>query len=220
MQEGIIGYQNKQHPSFVGVFSSSPTPLVSYFMQVETNKLFWSTSWPLSSLHTGEHLYSINGWNQRMAWSISEWGHMLQSTHTSMGWWPLSHAHTHIYTLTHSCQMQLKWLLNSSSVTNTLRNHCPALSCCRSVQLKCEASSVCLPGKTFSTFVVLSKVWSCIRKGTPSTLKIRWRCRLLTCKSSNLSQQRIAARTEMEKWISITSEFIIFLLLAWKNRLR
>lgn len=75
--------------------------------------------------------------------------------------------------------------LSSSSATNTLRNHCPALSCCRSVQLKCEASSVCLPGKTFSTFVVLSKVWSCIRKGTPSTLKIRWRCRLLTCKSSN-----------------------------------
>lgn len=52
----------------------------------------------------------------------------------------------------------------------TLRNHRPALSCCRSVQLKNAASSICLSGKMFSTSVVLRRVRSCIRNGMPSTL--------------------------------------------------
>lgn len=54
-----------------------------------------------------------------------------------------------------------------------MRNQRPALSCCRSVQLKLEASSTCLSGKTLATSVVLCRVRSRIRKGTPSTLRRR-----------------------------------------------
>lgn len=58
---------------------------------------------------------------------------------------------------------------------STSKNHWPAFRERISVQLKKEASSYCLAGKILRTSVVRLKVWSRIRKGTPSTLEeITW----------------------------------------------
>lgn len=52
--------------------------------------------------------------------------------------------------------------------SHTLRNHSPAFSLSRSVQLNLEACSEASSGNSCSTFVVLRRVLSCRRKGTPS----------------------------------------------------
>lgn len=54
---------------------------------------------------------------------------------------------------------------------STSKNHWPALRERISVQLKKEASSYCLAGNTLVTSVVRLRVWSRMRKGTPSTLE-------------------------------------------------
>lgn len=56
-------------------------------------------------------------------------------------------------------------------MAHTFRNHWPAFSELKSVQLKSEASSYCLSGNTRLTFVVLLRVRSLMRNGTPSRLQ-------------------------------------------------
>lgn len=54
--------------------------------------------------------------------------------------------------------------------SQTFRNHWPALSLCRTVQLSMEAGLRASSGNSSSTLVVRRKVASCMRKGTPSRL--------------------------------------------------
>lgn len=150
--EGTIWYAGKnnwapEQACFLFLFG----PPVSYSKQVETNNYIDETR----GCYEGS-----------MSWD-TYWRVLVTQSADDLYRTSLHHV-----MLSHEAAMASEILISKKPRT-TLRNHCPALSCCRSVQLKFEAFSICLSGKTFSTSVVLCRVRSCIRKGTPSTLMIR-----------------------------------------------